>query len=201
MQHQKSYEGSPLSISSRHNRHSSELQPQYVHGSLLQISSNIPTVSKSPPATAYLTQHTPVQLKNEQPPPWLHVSNLPRSQRVETQMHVRLTLWPLPEGVTQLHFQRHTMARTKLVLKPTPPKSPSMLELYAHCVCETPMENPEMRRLAYERAAQSARRDDPGKDEGRFSPRSMEMADDDPQKPINGGFAFICLSAINYYAS
>ena len=196
MQQQKSYEGSPLLISSRHNRHSSDFQPQYVPGSLLQFPLDMSTSSQPLAAPTPLAQHTPVKAKKEQQPPMLHASPLPRTQRVETQMHVRLTLWPMPEGVTQLHFQRYTMARTKLVMNPSPQKIPSMLEIYAHCVCATAMEEPEKMRQAFERAAQSPCKDVSGNADGRSSPKSLTMADDDPQKPINGGFVFICWSTL-----
>ena len=71
-----------------------------------------------------------------------------------------------------------------------------MLELYAHCVCATAMEDPEKLRQAYERAAESAYRDESGREDDRSLPRKLSMADDDLQKPINGGFVFICKSTL-----
>ena len=145
----------------------------------------------SSPATIN-THRTHIQGEVSPMCPTLHASPLPKTQRVETQMHVRLTLWPLPPGVTKLHFQTHTMARTKLVMKPPPQKSPHMLELHAHCVCATAMEQPEKRRQALERAAKDARGDESNAAEASSSPRSLQMADNDPNKPLNGGFVFIC---------
>ena len=125
-------------------------------------------------------------------PTKLHVSSLPKTQRVETQMHMKLTIWPLPQEVSKLHFQSYTMARTKLVMKPPPEKSPSMLELYAHCVCATAMEDPQKLKDAFDRAAETAGKEDPRSEDGNSSPKSLNMADDDPRKPKNGGFVFIC---------
>ena len=193
--HQKLHESSPLSLTSEYHRPSLDTRPQYVPGSLLQNPQNVPTSPQSSSAYDSTRQQTPPQIKREDSAPTLHISDLPKTQRVETQMHVKLTLWPLPEGVATLHFQRYTMARTKLVMNPTPPRSPSMLELYAHCVCATAMEDPEKLRQAYERAAQTARRGESVGHGERSPPRSLSMADDDPQKPINGGFVFICKSA------
>ena len=107
-------------------------------------------------------------------------------------MHVDLTMWPLAEGVTKLHFQGYTMARTKLAIKPPPPKSASTLEVYAHCVCATAMEDPKKLQQALAHAAEATRDIDANQQEPHAPPRSLNMAEDDPRKPMNGGFVFIC---------
>ena len=84
------------------------------------------------------------------------------------------------------------MARTKLVIKPPPEKTPSMLELHAHCVCATAMEDPQKLKEAFERAAETAGREDSETENEGSSSRSLNMSDDDPRKPKNGGFVFIC---------
>ncbi|KAG8526260.1 uncharacterized protein KY384_000253 [Bacidia gigantensis] len=88
------------------------------------------------------------------------------------------------------------MARTKLVMKPPPLKDPSMLELYAHCVSATAMEDPQKRQRAFDRAAQSTREDDPCKEIGNPPSRSLEMAENDLNKPSSGGFVYICEQCI-----
>ena len=107
-------------------------------------------------------------------------------------MHLKMTLWPLPPGVDQLHLQSYTMARTRLVLKPCPPKSPSMLELYAHCVCATAMEDDSKLQQAMVRAAESTRESNPYEGLGNVPGNIVEMSDDDPRKPSNGGLVYIC---------
>ena len=99
----------------------------------------------------------------------------------------------LPPNITKVHFPTYTMARTKLVVKPTPSKSPSMLELYAHCVCATAMENEEKMKYALDRAAQLAGHIDGPDDIEGSGPRNKIFAEGDPRKPINGGFVYICM--------
>ena len=123
--------------------------------------------------------------------PTLSISPLPKTQRVETQMHVTLTMYPLPPGVNKVHFPSYTMARTKLVIRPPPQRSPSMLEIYAHCVCATAMEDPDKRRQALQRARSMAGHDN-GDGHGNSQPRGLVLSEDDPRKPINGGFVSIC---------
>ena len=172
--------------------HSSDIQPQYVQGSLLEAQSQAPSGFQLPTQSVPLPQYKSLQLEKNHDPPRLHVSDLPKTQRVETQMHMRLTMWPLPEGVSKLHFQSYTMARTKLVMKPPPERTPSTLEIYAHCVCATPMEDPQNLKEALKRAAETAGVDNSRIEDGKSSPRSLHMSDDDARKPRNGGFVFIC---------
>ncbi|KAL9101530.1 MAG: hypothetical protein Q9163_003226 [Psora crenata] len=192
-----SVEGSPLSIASStrrhlHSRHSSESQAQYIHGSLLDMQSQNLRNVHSPIQPITSAQKDPTPSEKASISPTLHINNLPKTQRVETQMHMRLTMWPLPEGVSTLHFQGYTMARTKLVMKPPPEKSPSMLELYAHCVCASAMEDERKLKEALIRAADTAGKDDSANEDGKSSPRRLKMSDEDPRKPTNGGFVFIC---------
>ena len=124
--------------------------------------------------------------------PELQISNLPRTQRVETQMPVSLTMYPMPPGVSHIHFPPYTMARSKLVADPPPIKAPSTLELSAHCVCATAMEDPERKKQALERAADANSTEFRDAKVDGTQPRSLQLADDDPKKPMNGAFVFIC---------
>ncbi|KAL6860975.1 hypothetical protein J3F83DRAFT_225882 [Trichoderma novae-zelandiae] len=74
--------------------------------------------------------------------------------RVETQMMVTITMSHLPFGVTKLHLPPHTISKPKHRLRPPPPLSPDTLELYVSLVCTTPMEQPELRKRALQRAAE-----------------------------------------------
>ncbi|KAK1239523.1 hypothetical protein MKX07_009011 [Trichoderma sp. CBMAI-0711] len=74
--------------------------------------------------------------------------------RVETQMMVTITMSHLPLGVTKLHLPPHTISKPKHRLRPPPTPSPDTLELYVSLVCTTPMEQPELRQRALQRAAE-----------------------------------------------
>ncbi|TFA98621.1 hypothetical protein CCMA1212_009601 [Trichoderma ghanense] len=74
--------------------------------------------------------------------------------RVETQMMVTITISHLPFGVTKLHLPPHTISKPKHRLRPPPTPSPDTLELYVSLVCTTPMEQPELRKRALQRAAE-----------------------------------------------
>ena len=86
-------------------------------------------------------------------PPRLHIHPLPPKSRVETQIPVKLTLYPFPQGITKLHLQTYTISKSKLVAKPPPKKSPDMLELYAMLVCTSAMQDSSNRKHALARAA------------------------------------------------
>lgn len=127
-------------------------------------------------------------------PPMLHVHPLPPKSRVETQIPVKLTLHPVPPGLSRLHLQSHTISKSKLVAKPTPDKSPDMLELHAMLVCTSAMQDPAKRGRAFARAAT------PTSSEKREARRSSSgdttTSDDDEDKPANGGPVHICMGCI-----
>ncbi|KAL6816839.1 hypothetical protein V8C40DRAFT_79614 [Trichoderma camerunense] len=83
----------------------------------------------------------------------LHIQESTLKSRVETQMAVTMTLSHLPFGITKLHLPPHTISKPKLRAKPLPQPSPDTLELYVSLVCTTPMDQPELRKKALERAA------------------------------------------------
>lgn len=83
----------------------------------------------------------------------LHIQESTLKSRVETQMAITMTLSRLPFGITKLHLPPHTISKPKLRAKPPPQPSPDTLELYVSLVCTTPMEQPDLRKRALERAA------------------------------------------------
>ncbi|KAM5379976.1 hypothetical protein ACJA88_005404 [Fusarium oxysporum] len=83
----------------------------------------------------------------------LKIMPTPLKSRVETQIPIKMTLWPLPPGVTKLHLPPHTISKPKLLSKPTPEKSPDMLELHVSLVCTSAMDEPGVKEAALKRAA------------------------------------------------
>ncbi|OJD32088.1 membrane-tethered transcription factor [Diplodia corticola] len=85
--------------------------------------------------------------------PELHIHHNVNTSRVETQIRVQLTLSPLPEGVTKLHLQRHTIGRPKLLAKAEDRvKSPDTLELHTFLVRGSAMKDEGSRLRALEAA-------------------------------------------------
>ncbi|OIW27538.1 hypothetical protein CONLIGDRAFT_579204 [Coniochaeta ligniaria NRRL 30616] len=76
--------------------------------------------------------------------------------RVETQIRIKLILYPLPAGVGRLHLPTHTISKPKLLARPTPPRSPDMLELHTALVCTSAMQDDMLRKKALQRARASA---------------------------------------------
>ena len=137
---------------------------------------------------------SPAPISGPAYPPMLHVHSLPPKSRVETQIPVKLTLHPVPPGTSRVHLQTHTISKAKLVAKPTPEKSPDMLELHAMLVCTSAMQDPVKRGRAFIRAAAISSIE---KKEGRRSSSGDTTAsDDDEDKTANGGPVHICMGCI-----
>ncbi|RKF84053.1 putative ankyrin repeat protein [Golovinomyces cichoracearum] len=118
----------------------------------------------------------------------LTIHPTPLKSRVETQIPIKMTLHPLPIGITKLHLPTHTISKPKLLAKPTPERSSDTLELYTSLVCTSAMQNPDLRKRAFERAAASARAPMSPKEE----PEGNCSDEDDENKPANGGEVKIC---------
>ncbi|KAM3442604.1 hypothetical protein NHJ13734_002277 [Beauveria thailandica] len=123
------------------------------------------------------------------PPPFnftgyeLRILPTPLKSRVETQIPIKMTLSPLPPGVTKLHLPAHTISKPKLLSKPTPEPSPDTLVLHVSLVCTSAMEHPEWKKKALERA--------------RTQPQgSLPDLDDEENAPQNGGEVRICAGCI-----
>ena len=126
--------------------------------------------------------------------PMLDVDPLPPKSRVETQIPVKLTLRPVPPGISRVHLQTHTISKAKLVAKPTPEKSPDMLELHATLVCTSAMQDPAKRSRAFARAAAVSSTEK--KENRRSSSGDAISSDEDEDKPVSGGPVHICMGCI-----
>jgi hypothetical protein len=122
--------------------------------------------------------------------PILTIHPTPLKSRVETQIPIKLTLYPMPVGISKLHLPTHTISKPKLLAKPPAERSPDTLELHTTLVCTSAMQNPEHRRKALERAAGP---ENTAKEE---SPGAGGSDEDDESKPLNGGEVKICVGCI-----
>ncbi len=137
---------------------------------------------------------TPFQPANNLPPR-LTVHPTPLKSRVETQIPIKMTLYPMPTGVTKLHLPPHTISKPKLLSKPGVLKSPDTLELHTMLVCTSAMQDPVKLHRAFARAAGADPR--PKKETGRrLSSGDVPADDDDESKPLNGGEVVICPGCI-----
>ena len=61
--------------------------------------------------------------------------------RVETQIPIRLTLFPLPPGVKKLRLPSHTISKPKFLAPPSAEPSPDTMELHTNLVCTSAMQD------------------------------------------------------------
>ena len=137
---------------------------------------------------------SPAPISGPAYPPLLYVHPLPPKSRVETQISVKLTLHPVPPGISRLHLQPHTISKPKLMAKPTPEKSPDMLELHATLVCTSAMQDLAKRNRAFARAAAVSSTEE--KESCRSSLGDTTSSDDDEDRPVSGGPVHICNGCI-----
>lgn len=145
--------------------------------------------------SSHSTQHINPMIAHSRPPMTyplqskLTIHPTPLKSRVETQIPIKMTLFPLPPGITKLHLPTHTISKPKLLAKPKLERSPDTLELHTSLVCTSAMLNPELRKRAFERAAASSSCNP-------ISPKEEQEEicsdEDDENKPINGGEVKIC---------
>ncbi|KAI9792962.1 MAG: hypothetical protein M1816_001284 [Peltula sp. TS41687] len=103
-----------------------------------------------------------VDLPTSDPPttePKLIIHPINVKSRVETQVIMRLSLYPIPDGVTKLHLPSHAISKPKLLTKPPPSSSPDMYELDTILVCTTAMQAPDKMQEALTHAATTTARD------------------------------------------
>jgi hypothetical protein len=124
--------------------------------------------------------------------PMLTIHPTPLKSRVETQIPIKMTLFPLPPGVTKLHLPTHTISKPKLLAKPPPVKSSDTLELSTTLVCTSAMQNPEFRRRAFARAAGTLKAPESRPNEE----ADGALDENDENKPLNGGEVKICAGCI-----
>ncbi len=180
---------------------------QYISGSMLGepsqlnwpssgISSKggIAAVSRQPKlhqSSSSISYTSPTSAQSPGHPPTIHVNSLPAKSRVETQIPVKLTLYPLPDGVENLHLQTYTISKSKLTAKPPPLKSSDMLELHTTLVCTSAMKDPAKRERAMALAG-TVGPDDLESIEPRLPSAELPWAEDDENRPTNGGPVHIC---------
>ncbi len=123
--------------------------------------------------------------------PALIINSINPKSRVETQIPVKLTLYPIPIGVTKLHIPRHSVAKAKQLAKTTPERSPEMLELNVELVCTSAMQDPVKKERALRRAACAPEQEKIENIRG-GSGVITAYAADDPDKPSNGGCVLTC---------
>ncbi|KAK2003568.1 hypothetical protein LX36DRAFT_94818 [Colletotrichum falcatum] len=119
----------------------------------------------------------------------LTIHPTPSKSRVETQIPIKMTLFPLPPGIKRLHLPVHTISKPKLLAKPPAERTPDMLELYTMLVCTSAMQNEENKRKAFQRAAAATH-------SPVINARSVSDDDDEENKPQNGGEVRICAGCI-----
>lgn len=138
----------------------------------------------SPPSTSHSTEGRPT----------LTVYPTSLKSRVETQIPIKMTLAPLPAGVTKLRLPTHTVSKPKFLAKPEAERSPEILELYTSLVCTSAMQDP----VKLDRAFARARGEELGP-LSKPSPASStdsQLSKDDEEKPLNGGEVRICSGCI-----
>lgn len=126
-----------------------------------------------------------------------HLTIYPTSlkSRVETQIPIKMILFPLPPNVKKLRLPTHTVSKPKFLAKPEVERSPEVYELSTSLVCTSAMQDP----LRRERALARARGEDLSpytRPSPASSSGSHNSSRDDDEKPLNGGEVRICTGCI-----
>ncbi|KAI8630869.1 hypothetical protein F5Y19DRAFT_463733 [Xylariaceae sp. FL1651] len=141
-----------------------------------------------PPGVQRLPISSPPALPPHSPMPRLVIHPMPMKSRVETQIPLKITLHNLPKGIKRVHLPTHTIAKPKLLHKPTTGRAPDMLELTTMLVCTSAMGDPRKLERAYSRAAAKLHTNELN------SP--SDGPEDEESKPQNGGEVRICTGCI-----
>lgn len=109
--------------------------------------------------------------------------------RVETQIPIKLTLYPMPPGVKKLRLPSHAISKPKFLAKPDTKRSPDILELRASVLCTSAIQDKKKRERAFARAR--------GEDVSAKSPKdSSEESQVDDDLPLGGAEVKICAGCI-----
>lgn len=122
--------------------------------------------------------------------PVLTVHPTSLKSRVETQIPIRLTLHPLPDGVRKVRLPTHTISKPKFLAKPDIMRSPDILELHTSLVCTSAMQDQTKLKRAFARA-----RGEPLQHQTAPAPGS-DVVEDEDDKPLDGGEVKICSGCI-----
>ncbi|KAL1862423.1 SPT3 Dosage dependent suppressor of Ty-induced promoter mutations-like protein [Paecilomyces lecythidis] len=142
-------------------------------------------------AAQNFAQSIPLNPRPEAPMrPILTVHPTSLKSRVETQIPIKMTLYPLPAGVKKLRLPSHTISKPKFLAKPDTERSPEILELHTSLVCTSAMQDQEKLKKAFARARgiRYKRSSSAGQD------TSESTSEED--KPLDGGEVKICAGCI-----
>lgn len=121
--------------------------------------------------------------------PHLIVHPTSLKSRVETQIPIKFTLYPMPPGVKKLRLPSHAISKPKFLAKPETERSPEILELRAMVVCTSAMQDKKKREKAYARAR--------GEAISTFSPKdNSDDSQNEDDTPLGGGEVKICAGCI-----
>lgn len=124
--------------------------------------------------------------------PILHVHPTSLKSRVETQIPIRLTMYPLPAGVKKLRLPTHTISKPKFLAKPEVGCSSDILELHTSLVCTSAMQDKSKLERAYARA----RGEIVKRRTSIVSASTDDNQEDNEDKPLEGGEVKICQGCI-----
>jgi hypothetical protein len=123
--------------------------------------------------------------------PILHVHPTSLKSRVETQIPIRLTLFPLPAGVKKLRLPTHAISKPKFLAKPDVGRSPEVLELHTSLVCTSAMQDKSKLEKAFSRA-----RGERVKRSSVTSAATDGTQEEGEDTPLDGGDVKICQGCI-----
>ncbi|KAI0914519.1 hypothetical protein F4823DRAFT_557870 [Ustulina deusta] len=141
-----------------------------------------------PPVHHDLPNGNPPASLSHPPLPRLVIHPMPIKSRVETQIPLKITLHNLPKGIRRVHLPTHTIAKPKLLQKPSTGPSPDMLELTTMLVCTSAMTDETRLKQAFGRAA--------GKPPVNELSSPADGIEDEENKSQNGGEVRICAGCI-----
>ncbi|KAK8199993.1 uncharacterized protein BKA78DRAFT_16080 [Phyllosticta capitalensis] len=125
---------------------------------------------------------------------WIHQDG--NKSRVETQINIRMTMFPCPESYTRLHLPTNSISKPKLLAKQRS-KDANTLELHTYLVCASAMEKKDQLARAFERAASFESNDIVTGKLNATNTYTSEDNPDDPEKPLNGGPIRICNNCVS----
>ncbi|KAL4880852.1 hypothetical protein BJY04DRAFT_228054 [Aspergillus karnatakaensis] len=125
---------------------------------------------------------------NQRPVLTVHPTSL--KSRVETQIPIILTLFPLPSGVKKVRLPSHTISKPKFLASAATERSADTLELYTSLFCTSAMQDKEKMRKAFA----TARGDTKYRSSSSSPHPNGEVLED--EKPLDGGEVKICSGCI-----
>lgn len=124
-------------------------------------------------------------------PPRLTVHPTSLKSRVETQIPIKLTLYPMPPGVKKLRLPSHAISKPKFLAKPDVGPSPEIVHLSAHVFCTSALQDKTKR----ERALAIARGEELTP-KAPLKTESSQEAQNEEDTPLSGAEVKICPGCI-----